>query len=106
MTRPLRFTRSRSSERASRNLGETMQRRREDNMIESTNRVRVYEVDGKEVEGLNHPSVFVKSHWNREGWVVLRLIDASENPASPSYAVSVKDLEAAVRNANNSNRHG
>jgi hypothetical protein len=78
----------------------------EENMIKSINEVDIYEVDGKEDKSkLPHPRLEVVSHWNWETFVVLNIPEMGGVPGR-SITVKARDLEAAIKNAQNINRHG
>lgn len=64
-------------------------------MIKVQNTVTVYEVDGKEIGGINGPTLSVKSHWLRPSLVVLE-VDGK------ALTVVADDLRAAIANATNS----
>lgn len=64
-------------------------------MIDVSSEVKCYEVNSQEVKGLDYPIIKVKSHWNHRDFVVLE-IDGK------TYAVSARDLTAAIENATNS----
>lgn len=75
-------------------------------MIKSTNEVDIYEVDGKEdKDKFPHPKLEVVSHWNWETFVVLVIPAIGEAPER-MITVKARDLEAAIKNAQNINRHG
>lgn len=73
-------------------------------MIRSVNTVDIIEIDGKEQRTFHHPQpkLFVNSHWNLTNFVILQFPDENGH----TIAVNAKDLEAAIQNARNSNRHG
>ena len=73
-------------------------------MIKVENIVNVYEVDGKEKSphGADGQKLIVRSHWNRNEMVVLRL----PGEGAPEFTVTARDLQAAIVNATNTNRHG
>jgi len=71
-------------------------------VIKVTNEVRIYEIDGRETEGLNSPKVIVESHWNDDHWVRLRL----EGEGAQAITVNANDLLTAIGNATNTHRHG
>lgn len=59
-----------------------------------TNTLEIYEIDGEEKHGLDGPLLILKSHWNRDGLVVLQ-IDGHE------YTIDAKRLGKAISNATN-----
>lgn len=64
--------------------------------IESINKIEVYEENGKECTGLrsDKPCVVVREHWNRKEFVII-------NVGEESVTVLARDLEAAIKNAQN-----
>ena len=71
-------------------------------MIESQNKVKIYEENGRDAvpDGAgDQPSICVKSHWNQETMVVLMV-------AGVNYTVAAGDLMAAIKNATNTARWG
>lgn len=77
-------------------------------MIAVTNRLPVYEVDGKRVESSTDedcPVLRVASHWNEDSKVVIDLAPEGEGNEHHKVTVSARDLLAAVNNATNINRH-
>jgi hypothetical protein len=68
-------------------------------MIKVQSVVECYEVDGQEVKGVisntKHPSITIRSHWNRSDFVVLEVGDKA-------FTILLKDLIAAAENAANS----
>lgn len=74
-------------------------------MIKSTNEVDICEIDGEAHRGFPHPKISVVSHWNWETMVVIKLPDGGDGKEH-TITVHAKDLQTAVTNARNSNRHG
>lgn len=70
-------------------------------MIKVSNVVDVKEVNGKEPPVGEGPMICVNSHRNATGAVVLVI-----SPGETEYTVLASDIEAAIANARNSNRHG
>ena len=69
-------------------------------MIKVTSIVSVVESNGQRVtKPEDVPGLAVKSHWNDAALVVLVVGDRE-------LAVLASDIEAAIANARNSNRHG
>jgi hypothetical protein len=75
-------------------------------MIKNTSEVKVYEQSGEEIHGLKHPTVLVLSHWNDPARVVLQVKDKDGKPMQPPFTVVARDLQVAIENATNTNRHG
>lgn len=67
-------------------------------MLKVRSEMDIYEVDGKDVTEYPPPKLVVESHWNCPDRVVLCIHDER-------YTVIVRDIEAAIRNAANSNRY-
>jgi len=67
-------------------------------MIKVQNEVDIYEIDGRQTEGLSPPKVLVKSHWNDNHWVRLCL------EGTQAVTVNAADLIAAISNATNIHR--
>jgi len=63
--------------------------------IKILQQLRVYEIDGEEIKGLDYPIVGVNSHWNRKNMVVLVI-------GKKEYTVSGDNLITATKNAMNS----
>ena len=65
--------------------------------IKVNNEIEVYEVNGEEKKGLrsDRPCLKVKSHWNRNEFIILQFDDGN------NYTVLAKELEAAISNAKN-----
>lgn len=70
-------------------------------MIDVTCELQVYEVDGKKTKGLKskNPQLVIRSHWNRPEFVC---IDFGE----VTWTVAARDIQTAIDNASNTNRHG
>jgi hypothetical protein len=66
-------------------------------MINVESKVKVYEKDGKDTAIGDDTALVVRSHWNRDEYVVLDFGDKK-------WTMLAKDLEAAIRNATNSAR--
>ena len=66
-------------------------------MIKVVNRLKVYEVNGKE-NTEEEERLEVESHWNIDRFVVLKINDAVK------ITVSANDLIAAIKNATNTNK--
>ena len=66
-------------------------------MIKVKNEVPIYEVDGKEIKGIDSPKLVVESHWSCNKRVKLKL-DGKE------ITVIGDDLVAAIVNAQNTRR--
>lgn len=66
-------------------------------MIEVTNRVKIYEVNGQEENVAKDDHLIVSSHWNEPSKVELVI-------AGDKITVVAKDLRAAIDNATNSGR--
>jgi len=64
-------------------------------VIKVTSDVPIYEVDGEETQTGPGPNLTVESHWNHRDRVVL-VVD------NHRYTVLAHDVEAAVKNAQNS----
>ena len=62
-------------------------------MIEVTNKLKIYEINGKEVDIFEN-ILEVKNHWNINEFVVL-------NYNGITITVSAKDLREAISNATN-----
>lgn len=68
-------------------------------MIKVVNKVRVYEVNDKEIDNIkDEKTLEVASHWNVDRFVVLKINDIK-------ITVSANDLEAAIKNATNTNKY-
>lgn len=67
-------------------------------LIKSTNTMKVYELDGKETRIGEAPEIVVESHWNKPTMIVLVV-------GGMRYTVFAPDLEAALKNAQNTSRH-
>jgi hypothetical protein len=69
--------------------------------IKVQSQMDVYEIDGNECKGLssNRSQLKVLSHWNRPELVILQVDD------NVKYTVLAKELEAAIRNAQNMSRY-
>ena len=64
-------------------------------MIKVVNKVRVYEVNDKEIDNIkDEKTLEVSSHWSIDRFVVLKINDVK-------ITVSAHDLEAAIKNATN-----
>jgi ribosomal protein L25 (general stress protein Ctc) len=63
-------------------------------MIEVTNEIKVYEIDGKEIKALNYPLMKIISHRNYDSRISIE-IDGK------TYTVIASDLRAAIANATN-----
>lgn len=63
-------------------------------MIDVTSDVTVYELDGKETSMASRPKIQVASHERYSANIVL-VVDGKR------YTVSLKDIEAAIKNASN-----
>jgi len=70
-------------------------------MIKVSSKVKIYEVNGSEPVPPELDTMTITSHWNRDALVVLELPNSRN-----TWTVSRRDLEAAIQNATNSNRHG
>lgn len=70
-------------------------------MINVSSQVKIYEVNGGESVPPSLETMTVSSHWNIDNFVVIK-VPGSQN----TYTVSRRDMEAAIHNAGNSNRHG
>ena len=67
-------------------------------MIQVSSKVEVIEINGKDV-GINESEVIeVKNHWSANTLVVL-VVDGK------SFTVSVKEMEAAIKNATNTAKY-
>jgi len=67
------------------------------NKIQSTNSIRVYELNGKEcLPYESFDKIIVENHWNRKAFVVLEV-------AGKKYTVSADHLKRAIQNAENAN---
>ena len=66
-------------------------------MIEVKQSIQIYEKNGSECKA--NECLGVNSHWNRNCMVIL-VVDGKE------FGVLASDLIHAVKNAQNSNRHG
>jgi len=62
--------------------------------MEVENKIKIYEVNGNEVEIGKSKSLIVKSHWNRKDLVVLKF-------GKQEITVSKRTLEKAIDNAEN-----
>ena len=67
-------------------------------MIDVNSKVRVYEVNGKEVEIGKTKSISVSSHWNYSNWVVLKV-------GNRRLTVVARDLIEAIKNATNTAKY-
>ena len=68
-------------------------------MINVVNRIKVYEVNDKEIDNPEDEKILeVKSHWSKNRFVVLKINDIK-------ITVSANDLEAAIKNATNTNKY-
>jgi len=63
-------------------------------MINVESKIRCYEVNDEEIQGLDYPTIKITNHWNEHEFVVL-VINGN------TYTVSAKDLKAAIENATN-----
>lgn len=63
-------------------------------MIVVTNDLRIYEVDGEPVSGLNSPIMEVTSHYADDAKVVLIV-------GGVKYTLLANDLQVAIENATN-----
>lgn len=70
-------------------------------MIKVSSQVRVVEVNGGKPVPPELDHMTASSHWNMDNLVVLELPNSRN-----TWTVSRRDLEAAIQNATNSNRHG
>lgn len=68
-------------------------------MIKVRSEMDIFEVDGKKPEDYPPPKLVIESHWNCPNRVVVVLPDGKR------FTVIVSDLDAAIRNATNSNRY-
>lgn len=69
-------------------------------MINVTNEVRIYEVNGAKLDHPEPPFMIISSHIMSE-MVVIKFTNETN-----SYTVSVRDLQSALQNAQNSNHWG
>jgi len=74
-------------------------------MIKSLNEVDVHEADGKDDKIWPRKKLRVSSHPLWSHFVILQWYDEPEREGG-TVAVNAADLEAAIKNAQNSNRHG
>lgn len=65
-------------------------------MIKNKNEVEIYEKDGVTTNEIGLPPVVIRSHWVKDGFVVIKVPDSAYE-----VTVSAKDLRAAIDNATN-----
>lgn len=58
------------------------------------NEITIYEVNGKEISGLDRPVVSIENHWSRSSFVVI-VVNGT------SVTVPASDLRKAIQNATN-----
>jgi len=66
-------------------------------MIKVSNKVPIYEVNGKEVNYIDESKLVVESHWNENDKVVLKF-------GRRNITVVARDLTSAIDNATNTRR--
>lgn len=63
-------------------------------MIDSTNGLSIYEIDGKETKEPNRPMILIKNHQSKNDRIIL-VVDGKK------YTVIARLLEIAIENATN-----
>jgi len=62
--------------------------------MKTETRIKIYEKNGTETEGLKYPELFVLNHWNLNSMVVLEF-------GKDKITVLARDLRKAIDNATN-----
>lgn len=66
-------------------------------MINVVNKLKIYEINDEEIDINDEKILEVENHWNIRNFVVLKFNDVK-------ITVSANDLEAAIKNATNTNK--